>query len=119
MENFFIEDKFYNDIESLLIDFEIDEDNIAELPDDWSQEVILGTLEPVFDLNQESFERMLYGWFGDDRMPEDWDEKLENKITEAIRQSVDFEKLSNLLPKFYYGYGEKAIITKQDLLEYI
>ena len=40
-----------------------------------------------------------------------------NQAEEAVKASVDLEKLNSLLPKLYYANGIKAYLTKQDLLD--
>ncbi len=51
MENFFYEDNFCSYIEDLARVFDIDEDNVNELKDDWQVKVELSDLEPIFKVD--------------------------------------------------------------------
>lgn len=51
MENFFYEDKFYSDIEELMIDLEIDEESIESMPDFYKCKK--GQLEPLVVIDAE------------------------------------------------------------------
>lgn len=118
MYNFFVDDKFYSEIEDYLIDAEIDEDNIGEVSDQWEQEIFLSKKEKLVDMNKDfvadaicnATERF------DDRFPEDSDSIFE-EIKNAVIRSVDFEKLNDLIPSLYYATGEKSKLTKKDLQE--
>lgn len=124
MENFFIDDRFYYNIEDLIEYLELnEEEELKNLPDDYEQEAIEGSLEAVFTLTKD--------WIVDTiiqrtdqfegRFPDpidDDDEKTFNAIKNAIKESIDIDKLNSLIPKLWYGNGKKFKITKKDLLAY-
>jgi hypothetical protein len=72
-------------------------------------------IEPIFTLTYDKIEEMFIG-FNEDRMPEDIKGDDEIKITEAIKSSVDIEKLKEMSPKYYYPNGVFYNITKEDLI---
>lgn len=117
MNPFFIEDQFYSSIEDYLIDHELEKEDVEKLPDDFKLEV-MDTSLPIFVLKEhfvvdaivqctDSFE---------ERFPEDSD-KVFVDIKEAIKQSIDMEKLNSLLPKLWYPIDKTVTITKEDLLD--
>lgn len=78
MENFFIDDKFYSDLSDLMEDMDIEEENISELPDDWSEKIQLSKLEKMFVLKKsfvvDAINQQTDRW--EDRYPEDASDKL-------------------------------------------
>lgn len=124
MDKFFIDDRFYDGIEDLIEYLELnEEEELKNLPDDYEEEAIEGSLEPVFTLTKD--------WIVDtiiqrtdqfeERFPDpidDDDEKTFNAIKNAIKESIDIDKLNSLIPKLWYNNGKKFKITKKDLLEY-
>lgn len=114
---FFIEDNFFSEMEDYTSYAEIDEENVNELPDDYSVDVGLSIEEKVFisddglidDLMERLFDRF------EDRIPPE-DERIHKQITDAFKQSIDFDKLQSLLPSLWYPNGKIAKITKQDLI---
>jgi hypothetical protein len=113
MENFFIEETFHSDLESLIA--WMDNTDVEELPDNWEQKVELSDLEPIFDVNVDNLCQMLADC-NEDRLNLDEEEYEEKAIKKALSESIDFNKLNSLLPKYYYPNGKFAIITKQDLI---
>lgn len=118
MTPFFIEDKFYSDIEDYLSDNDLQREDIEKLPDDYKL-VVMGTREePVLTLTLQ--------WMSDavtdkaesydDRFPED-SEDVFQRISNAVRQSVDIDKLNTLMPRLWYPDDSEFEITKQDLLD--
>lgn len=123
MENFFIGDRFYSDIESLLEHLELEEEDIATLDDNWHENAEGTTLQNIFVMDEDwvinTILQQTEKW--DYRFPEDADEgqnSVFDQIRNAIKQSIDIEKMNSLLPKLYYPNGKKFKITKQDLFEY-
>jgi len=117
MENFFIDENFYSEVEDYLIDLELEKEDVEKLPDDYQVKVNEAELQPIFVLKEQ--------WIVDaiceqtdhfeERFPEESDKVFE-QIKTAIRKSIDVNKLNELLPKLYYPNGKKGILTKQDLL---
>ena len=113
MEHFFDDDNFLLDIGDLAERYDIDEDNVNELKDDWQVKVELSDLEPIFEVTAESLCKMLADC-NEDRLSEDFDE--EQKVMRALKESIDFDKLKELLPKLYYPNGKFETITKSDMV---
>ena len=115
MENFFLDDNFCSDIEDLAKVFDIDEDNINELKDDWQVKVELSVLEPIFNIDVDNLCQLLAD-ANEDRLSEDFDE--EDKVLKALKEAIDFDRLKESLPKLYYPNGKYEIITKSELVEW-
>lgn len=117
MEPFYVEDKFYSEIEDYLIDVELEKEDIEKLPDDYKVDVLVGSLEKIFVLKKDrvvdAIVDMTDTW--EERFPEDSHDVFE-KIKKAISESIDIDKMNSLLPSLYYPTGEDGVITKQDLL---
>ena len=90
MEHFFYEDTFCSDLEDLANVFDIDEDNVNELKDDWQVRVELSDLEPIFNVDADNLCQLLAD-ANEDRLSEDFDE--EAKVLKALKETIDFEKL--------------------------
>lgn len=114
MENFFIDDKFYFDLQELMDDLDISDEEIPDLPEDWSCKLELTTLEPMFKLKAIDVAEMLYN-NNEERYSEDAPE--EEKIVKALKECVDWDKLNSMIPQLYYPNGKFVTITKKDLLE--
>jgi hypothetical protein len=119
MENFFIEDNFFSDLESLIDHYDWDENDVAALPDDWSIKVGETSPEKIFEFDMETIVDAIVEitdrW--EERFPEDSDNTFE-KIKAAIKQGVDLEKINAALPQLWYLNGKELIITKADLVEH-
>ena len=116
MENFFYDDTFCLDLEDLANAFDINEDNVNDLKDDWQVKVELSDLEPIFNVNADNLCQLLAD-ANEDRLSEDFDE--EARVLKAIKETIDFEKLKEALPKLYYPNNKFETITKADLVEWI
>jgi hypothetical protein len=114
MENFFHEDEFYNELEDLLIELEIDEDNVNKLEDDWQIKVELSEEQMPFEPDTEFIAEKIADYF-DFRIP---DEESYEDVKKAIIESIDIEKLKENLPKFMYPNKTYDIITKADLIKH-
>lgn len=121
MENFFIEDEFFSGIEDYLSWAELDEESVPLLPDDWEQKVDESNLEKIFEADSDIIE-CVYDFLIDnneERFGSEPNERIDKEIKDAIRVSIDLEKLNSLLPELYYPNGKTAKLTKKDLLQYI
>jgi DNA-directed RNA polymerase specialized sigma subunit len=116
MEHFFYEDTFCSDLEDLARIFDIDEDNVNELKDDWQVKVELSDLEPIFKIDAETLCQLLADAH-EDRLSEDSNE--EAKVLKALKEVIDFDKLKNALPKLYYPNNKFETIKKSDLVEWL
>lgn len=114
MEHFFYEDTFCSDLEDLANVFDINEDNVNELKDDWTVRVEFSDLEPIFKIDADNLCQLLAD-ANEDRLSEDFDE--EAKVLKAIKETIDFDKLKDALPKLYYPNNKFKTITKVDLVE--
>ena len=113
-EDFFYYDTFCSDISDLmmLLDIEEELEAVNELPGDWSIRIELTDLEPVCTLDVDDIYQFILDQY-EDRLGEHDQEKT---LKTALRESIDFEKLNQLLPKLYYPNGTFETITKQDLV---
>lgn len=123
MENFFQDDKFHSDLESLMSDLDLNEDqDIKDLDEDWSIDCEEATLEKVFELDEDFVVQAILSqtdrW--EDRFPvDDNDERTEKQIEDALKMGINIKTMNSLLPELYYPNGKKFKITKKDLIEYI
>lgn len=113
MEHFFYDDIFCRDLEDLINKLQIDD--VSELDDDWSTKIEHSTLEPIFEIDADKLCDLLSDHH-EERFSEDGEEKED--VLKAIKRSVDFAVLSELLPQLYYPNGQFSTITKADLIEY-
>jgi len=117
MENFFIDDKFYTNIEELLEDLEIE--TIDEIPETYSERAESASLEPISEgITHDYLVDTIFSYL-EDRMPEDYTEKFEAKIINAIKEAIDIEKINSLMPKLWYGNNQFFTITREDLISYL
>jgi len=119
MENFFYDDRFCSDISDLMDVFDIDDENLAELEDDWLVTCEETTLEKMFVIKKDFAVKAIVNqtdtW--EDRFPEESDD-LFKQIEKAIGDAIDIDKLNEGLPSLYYPNGKKFKVTKADLVEY-
>lgn len=115
MENFFIDDKFYRDLEFLMDDLNI-ENPSEELEDGWKLDAIQGTLEPLCELDEHLiFDAIVRKY--EHRFAQD-SETTDDQVLDALRKGIDFVKVNTLMPELYYDNGGSFVITKSDLIEY-
>jgi hypothetical protein len=128
MENFFIDDRFFSDMEDYFVEYEIDHfdtdeekrEHINSYPDDWEQKVELAECEPIIPVNEKLIGIITESLcdMNDDRLPEEPDNMIE-KIKQALSQSIDLDKLKKAMPEMWYPSGKFNKLTKQDLLDAI
>lgn len=115
MEHFFYEDTFCTDLEDLANIFDLNEDNINQLKDDWQVRIELSDLEPIFNIDADNLCQLLAD-VNEDRLLNDFDEEV--KILKALKECIDFDKLKETLPNYYYPNNKFKTITKADLVEF-
>jgi hypothetical protein len=113
MINFIYDEIFCSDLGDLAEIYSIDEDYVHELPNDWQVKVELTDLEPIFEVDAESLCQLLAD-ANEDRLSEDFN--VEAKVIKALKESIDFEKLQQTLPKLCYPNRKYETITKADLV---
>ena len=121
MEHFFIEDRFYYDLDDYINDCFPEDGDVDALPNDWSIRVQESKLEPIFQLTKPEVAHAILQHVLDiheDRFGPDDDGRLDDEITELLEVCFDVKKFNSLVPKFYYPAGY-ATITKQDLLDFL
>jgi len=123
MENFFVDEDFYTDIEGYLAHLELEQDDVEALPDNFEQETELSTLEPVCEIYEDWLHKVIIEQIIDnyeDRISADDGvlKEVEEKIKVALHASINIDKINEGVPKYYYPNGTKGKITKQDLLDY-
>lgn len=109
MENFFIDNEFYDDLCSYMESRELEEDNI---PDDWSELAVYGDLQPMYKFDLD--------WIFD-RLNEERDDEEGNgggALIKIFNDNINFDAINEAMPKFWYATKNKFVITKQDLLDY-
>lgn len=116
MEYFFANDSLCCDLGDLLEQLEIEEEEVKDLPEDWTYEAEEVELEPMFVLGADMLNDILSDRF-EERFSEDAPEY--DKINKILKDNIDFDKINALIPKLYYSTGKIKTITKADLLEYI
>jgi len=120
MKHFFIEDRFYSDLDDYINDCFPEDGDVEALEDDWSIRVQESKLEPMFQTNRADTHDVLISFFYDKydtRFPED-SESQEEDLSRALKASFDVTLFNSLVPKLYYP-TTFATITKQDLLDYL
>ncbi len=121
MEHFFIDDRFYGDLDDYINDCFPEDGDVDALPDDWSIRVQESKLEPMFQVRKEDIIDVLANYFDDqfdDRFPQDNYDPVFDEIVKALKKCFDANKFNSLVPKLYYPAGY-ATITKQDLLDFL
>ncbi len=120
MENFFYEDRFCSELSDLMDVFDITEENIKDLDENWSVSVMASKLEKIFQFEQkfvvDAIVQQTDTW--EERFPEESDSTFE-AIEKAIKAGIDIDKINSLLPSIWYPTDGEFIITKQDLIDYI
>jgi len=116
IENFFEDDKFYDDLgDYLRYAFDAEElEHLVDVPDDFTNTFELTDEQPLFQIDLQELQSLLCERYSG-RFPEEYDY---NMIDESLRNSVDFHKLNSLIPKAWYRNGEFVTVTKQDLINY-
>ena len=114
MENFFYDDEYCSSLYDLAKLLGIDGTNLNDLDVYWYIEVELADLEPIFNVDADSLCQLLAD-ANEDRLSEDSNEGL--RVLLALQESIDFEKLRELLPKLYYPNGKYGYITNDDLVK--
>jgi hypothetical protein len=120
MTNFYYDEEFYEDLHDLAKRFDVyNTEDLNELEDDWSVEIELTNLEPVFEINSDILCELLCEK-NEERLGEDeaTTEDTIGEITKALNECIDFEKLKQLLPQFCYPNCVFKTITKADLVCY-
>lgn len=123
-EPFYVDDKFYSDIDDYINDVIDDydtEEDISDLPETWSEEAEETKLRKICTLKKSDIEGIIIDYIYDtynDMMPEDGD-IIEDQIKQAVNSGIDIDKINNLLPELYCPSGVKFTITKKDLIDYI
>ena len=115
MENFFYDDRFCGDLSDLMDVFDIEEPK--NLKDDWTCKVEMSELEPCIKLNAKKLLEILINE-NEERFGENFDASDEDKIMKCLTDSIDFDKLKDLMPKYYYPQSKFKVVTKQDLIDY-
>lgn len=120
MENFFIDENFYEDLADYIEKtFGDDKEAIEDLDDNFEEDCREGVEQSIFPIS------ITTEWIIDTiveiydrRFPEESDE-LYSKIKKLLEANiiVNTEAIEKALPKLFYPYGKRFTITKQDLLD--
>jgi hypothetical protein len=114
MENFFYDNEFYSDLDSLMDDLDLNaEADIYQLPDDWFITCFESKREPIFILSVD----FITDAINEERFSEEGREF--DEINEVLSNNIDYEKINALIPNLYYPTRTKFLITRADLINYI
>ncbi len=124
---FFIEDEFHEDIDSLVHSMGLDEEDFFDLDPDWEVQAFEASLEKIFVLEKEdlvsAISQIIEQEYSDSERYPDYEcsdfDYTQKAIKNAITQSIDIDKLNNLLPELWYSTDKKIVIKKADLAEHI
>ena len=116
METFFYGEDYCSDLDSLLGLLDLEEDEIRQLPDDWSIECDEAELQPILKLTASDLARIVCDSY-EERISEDGNDF--DDLATVFKKCIDFEKLNAEIPRYYYRTGKVFYITKADLMEYI
>ena len=104
MENFFYNDRFHMDFDTLIEDVEDNEDcEIKDLPDIWSISVELTKLEPVHKFGLRDIDILIDNVY-EDRLTEEGEEL--GTIRKILIENINFEKINSAIPTLYYPTGQ-------------
>ena len=111
--NYCIDDKFYDEISDISEDLFETEEEVLNLPEDYKLEVFTTELKPIVVFNA----RMILDRCVDENsFSEDYADREDLKIFEALNQCIDFEKLNSMIPKLYWT-DKKIFLTKKDFVD--
>jgi len=126
IENFFYNDKFFNDFEEFVESIHNESelsivDLLNEIESGSDYEVEMSDFRHLKEYNLEYMTELIFERDCDDLCDlVDYSEKrYESEIKEALLASVDFKKLQSLMPKFYSTNSKKAVISKLYVMKYI
>ncbi len=111
MVNFFYNEKFYESIEDLMEDLEIDEENIEDAPNFF--QCYESSLEPIFQLSTD----WILDRVDEERFSEDDSENGDYNKLKKLLDTLDFQEINSKIPKLYYQSYKKFEITKVELYE--
>lgn len=127
MEHFFLDDRFYSDLDDFIEDYFEDpytelypKEAIEALEEDWSIRVQELKLEPMFEVERDEINSLILDYLiekHEDRFPQDSDEE-EKDLSMALKASFDVTLFNSLVPKLYYP-TTFTTITKQNLLDFL
>lgn len=110
-----INDSFFKDIDGVIDHVIYTEDKeLEDLPDDYTVEVELCDLEPIFQLDSQKLYEILSDVF-DERCSEDGDEW--GDVEPILKKHIDFEALNKDIPSLWFPNGEVETFTKAQLIE--
>ena len=119
MENLFYDDVFFSDLSEVMDYFDIDEDELHQLEDDWSVELEGSKEEHLFQLTEDfvidAIMEKTEHW--EDRFPEESD-RTTKELRGSIKSGIDINKINQAIPKLFYPNGKKVIVTKQEIIDY-
>lgn len=103
---------FFTDLYELVEHFYFE--SLEQLKEDFPQgiEVNICELQPICIFTPEKITWCI----DDDRYPEE-DEKVYNKVIEALNKHIDFEKLNADMPQLWYATESKELFPLEELIE--
>lgn len=113
-ERFYIEDKFYDDILDYIEELIEDFDSLYELPDDFTEQVYLSEVRPVYRFTANE----LMDLIPEEDLPSTElrnSDELEKDIFKIIEKHL--VDLNKELPEFIYRTNKYYMVTKDELIE--
>lgn len=101
---------FFEDLYDLLEHLDITKEDVVGKPDDYCLCVNVCKLEPIFHFDAD----FIADCIDDERCSEYGDEK--HDVAVILAREIDFDKINSLMPKLWYPTSEKAIFSKEEIL---
>jgi hypothetical protein len=119
MEEFFVDDEFFETLTELIESYFDDEQEVYELDDSYTLDAREAILEKVIDpkylSKSEIISNLMFENYGEEIY--DYESTIRNILEKYIQ--IDTESIIKELPEVYTNYGDKFKITKKDLINHI
>ena len=110
-DDVFCNDGIHDLLEHLCLDYNED---LSDLPDDWTAKVELTRLEPMIQFNKD----WILDNIDDERLDEDGN-SLEKFAGVLDKHKNALDAIASEVPRLYYRINKYITITKQDLLNHL
>lgn len=112
---FYKDEIFFDEISDVIADIEYKEEmDIEDLPEDYTIELELCRLEPLFKLNSIDLYEILLRHF-EDRSSDDGEEW--DGIADILKKHIDFDALNADIPKLWFPTNKTTVYSKKHLIE--
>lgn len=121
MENFFVDDDFFESLNELFESYFDDEQDVYDLDDLTTFNAREGVLKKLFDNRSITKDFLIDSIcdFNDYDLSQanNWEKEVSEILNKYI--SIDTNSIERELPEVYFPHGTKFTITKQDLINHI